>query len=739
MIKNFKPRLYQETIFATAVNKNTLVVLPTGMGKTQVFLMLAAQRLKQYPKSKIMLLGPTRPLIEQYYTVFKKYFEMPEEKMVIFTGMVSPGKRAKLFKEATLVFSTPQGLENDVISGRISLEDVSLLGFDECHRAVGDYSYCFLSKQYNKKAKYPRIIGLTASPGSDLEKITEVAKNLYIEDIEIRSDTDPDVRPYIQELQIKWVKVDLPEEFKTIKKYLEQCFRSKLSEIKKYGYAASIQMINYSKKDLLGMQASLQREVVTGNKSFDVLKSMSLCAEALKVQHALELLETQGITALYKYMTKLQSESATSKVKAVQNLVKDLNFRSALIKTRKLIEESVEHPKFEELIKIVKEEVNKNSKIKIMVFTQYRDTGSKIMEFFKENSITSRLFVGQAKRNETGLSQKEQIKMLEEFAGGRFNVLVSTSVGEEGLDIPQVDEVIFYEPIPSAIRTIQRRGRTGRLEKGKVIVLVARKTRDEGYKWSAHHKEKRMHRILSTLKSRLSYVFNDNSKSQASLSKFVSDNDKIKVFADTREKGSGVIRELVELGLTVDMQRLDTADYILSNRVGVELKTVQDFVDSIIDKRLLQQLKDLKKSFERPLVIVEGIEDIYSVRKVHPNAIRGMLATITVSYGIPLLYSKNPKETAGLLLAIARREQDEAGREFSPHSEKKPLTLKEQQEYIVSALPGVGATISKPLLKQFGSVKKVVNATEKELKDVELIGPKKAKAIKDVVEREYGE
>ena len=732
MIKNFKPRLYQETILSTCVEKNTLVVLPTGMGKTQIFLMLAAQRLKQYPKSKILFLGPTRPLIEQYYNVFKKYFGIDEKDMVIFTGFVKPEIRHEQFKSAMIIFSTPQGLENDVIGGKISLKDVSLLGFDEAHRATGDYSYVFIAKQYHKNANYPRIIGLTASPGSDMQTITEVCKNLYVEDIEIRTENDPDVKPYIQDVEIDWIKVELPEDFKQIKSYLEQCFKSKLDEMKKHGYINSAQISTYSKKDLINLQAGLHAEIAHGNKDFNILKSISLLAEAMKVQHALELVETQGISSLITYMKKLMEQAVTGKVKAVKNLVKDINFRSAFIKTDKLHDNNVEHPKMDELKNIIKEQVEKDPKSKIMLFTQYRDTGKKIVDEL-EDVCKAELFVGQTKKGTTGISQKKQIEMLEKFSNNGFNCLVSTSVGEEGLDIPQVDVVIFYEPIPSAIRSIQRRGRTGRLEKGRVVVLIAKSTRDEAYRWSAHYKEKRMHKTLDDLKKNMGVVFQ---KPQPTLAKFIPGED-IKIFADSREKGSPVIKELVEFGVKIDLQRLETADYILSSRCAVEFKTVTDFVDSIVDGRLLSQIKAMKNNFERPLLIIEGTEDIYSVRKVHANAIRGMLSTIAVSYGVPIIQTKNFRETASLLLITAKREQDESGADFSMHGDRKPTTTREQQEYIVSSFPGVGATLAKPLLKKFKSIKNIVNAKEEKLKEVDLIGQKKAKAIREVLDSEY--
>ena len=149
--------------------------------------------------------------------------------------------------------------------------------------------------------------------------------------------------------------------------------------------------------------------------------------------------------------------------------------------------------------------------------------------------------------------------------------------------------------------------------------------------------------------------------------------------------------------------------------------------------------KAVNVNFARPLIIIEGTDDLYSVRNVHANSIRGMLATIGVSYGIPILYTKTNKDTAALIGIIAKREQDELSRDFSPHGSRKPLTLKEQQEYVVSALPGVGPGLAKPLLRKFKSVKKVVNAKVERLEKVEKIGPKKAKAIRDVLDSDYSE
>ncbi len=733
MIKDFIPRLYQETIFATAANYNTLVVLPTGLGKTNVFIMLAAHRLKTHPDSKILLLGPTRPLIEQYHSVFLKHLDMPEDTMAIFTGLVHPEKRAELWKKSNIIFSTPQGLENDIMSGRVKLEEVSLLGFDEAHRAVQDYAYVWIAKQYMKTAKYPRILAMTASPGSDMEKIKEVCTNLSIEKVEVRTEQDKDVKPYMQEIELDWIYVTLPDRFIKIRELLLAILKEKGEELKKYGVANSALM---NKTELLRLQAQIHGQIARGSKDFQNWKTVSVLAEIMKVQHALELLETQGSTALHRYLERMFEEATTTKTKAVKNLAADEKLKSARALAGMLYEENIEHPKMEELTKLAEEEIKKTGNAKIIVFNQYRDSASKLTEVLnKIEGVQARLFVGQMKKHETGLTQKEQKAILDSFRKGNINVLVATSIGEEGLDIPQVDLVIFYEPVPSAIRQIQRRGRTGRQEKGRAVMLVTKNTRDEAYKWVAHHKEKRMYRNLENIRKN---IVLDKTEKKENLTQYF-ENDKVKVVADLREKGSGVPKELIELGAELELKTLDVGDYACSARCCIEMKTVKDFVDSIVDGRMLRQALELKKNYERPLVIIEGDADIYSVRNVHPKAIMGMLATISVSYGIPIIYTKTAKESAGMIMTIAKREQAETGKDISMHADRKPLTLKQQQEYIVSSFPGIGPALAKPLLKKFGSVKKLVNAKEEKLKKVDLIGEKKASDIRKVLDSEYDE
>lgn len=727
-IKNFEPRLYQQTILDTCSRENTLVVLPTGLGKTKIGILTAIQRLNKYPNSKILFLTPTKPLANQIFQEFKNNTNI--EEINLFTGEVPPKKRQELWKGSKIIISTPQGVENDIINDSINLKEVSLLVFDEAHRAVKDYSYTWVAKQYHKKSDYERIVGLTASPGSDLETIKEVCSNLFTKEIEARTEEDPDVREYVQDINIEWVKIELPNEIKEIKKYLEDSLKSKLEELKKFGYTRSTSEI--SKKDLLSIQGSLQGQIARGEKDFQIFRAVSISAEAIKINHAIELLETQGVKSICNYFKSIFE--GNEKSKAAKNLIQDINFKSAYIKSKLAQEKNIIHPKEQKLFEIVESEIKNNPNIKIIIFNQYRDSASEIeKKLNKLENIKAKLFVGQAKKNGTGLTQKEQIRIIKEFENSIYNCLISTSIGEEGLDIPKVDLVIFYEPVPSAIRSIQRKGRTARHSSGRLIILMTKNTRDEAYHWTAFHKEKRMHRLLSDLKEKIKI------SNQPTLNQFIEEkkDSELIIYADNREGASGVIKYLSEIGINVRTRTLTTADFVLSKRVGVERKTKRDFIDSIIDKRLLHQLNDLKNNFERPLLILEGEEDIYSIRNIHPNAIRGMLATIAVSYGIPIIQTRNLQETAEIMKAIANREQHYEEKDIGVRTEKKPMTTKEQQEFIIESLPNVGPSLAKSLLKEFKSVRKIINAKPEKLTKINQLGEKKAAEINRILDEIY--
>lgn len=715
LLNDFEPRLYQEAIFSKATLHNTLVVLPTGLGKTGIALLMAAQRLVMYPESKILLLAPTKPLCQQHEETFRKHLTLAQEEFALFTGSVPPEKRKALWQNARIVFSTPQTIENDLLTRNIAIDNVSLLIFDEAHRASGDYAYVAIAKHYATYGGHQRILALTASPGTSKEQIDLVIRNLFIEHVEMRSTQDADVKPYVQDVEIEYVTTPLPAGFLAIKKLLEQVYGEKLRELQSLGHA---DRADFTKGGLLALQGKLHGEVASGDKDYAILKSISVAAEALKASHALELLESQGLEPLSQYARDLQHQ----KSKAAQNLCQNVTFKHALYKVEELLASDAEHPKLNKVREIIS---SLKTGEKAIIFANYRLTGQHIKRVLDAMQIDSRVFVGQAKKGESGMSQKEQKETIAQFREGYFPVLIATSVGEEGLDIPAVDLVLFYEPVPSGIRSIQRRGRTARHATGRVLVLVSEGTRDVAYRWSSHHKERRMERVLR-----------DYAKSHAPTPERqqtlpVMESE---IIADFREKGSGVLKALQEVGVQPVLAHLSVADYVLSGRVAIELKTVEDFVNSIIDGRLLQQLRDLRR-YEAPLLIIQGTEDIFSVRNIHPNAIRGMLGAITTGYRIPIIQTKTALETASLIKVLLKREEDEDSR--TPH-EAKPKSLREQQEHIIASLPGIGPSLAKPLLEHFGSVAKVLLATVAELQAVPMIGEKKAASIRSILDAPYG-
>ena len=730
---NFEPRAYQSSIAKVALANNTLIVLPTGLGKTNVFIMVALERLKQHPKGKILLLGPTRPLIEQYYKVFTTLTSIKEEEMCILTGRISPEKRTALFEKSRLIFSTPQGLENDLLTKKIGMKEVVLLGVDEAHRTTGNYSYVWISKQYIEQSQYPRICAMTASPGSKEETIREIVDNLKIEKIESRTHDDPDVKPYVSEVKVVHEYVDVPKNLNDIIIHLRNSLQTKVKGIGEYlGEPVRLDM---SRRELLETQAKLQGSIIKGNADFRVRKAVSICAEAMKVQHALELAESQGVYSLKEYFEDLFLKAKTTNTQATKNLIQDHEFRTAYAKTITMSENNPTHPKLDKLKEIIENMLLIDKDAKAMIFNNYRSNASHIVAELKNiPGAKPELFVGQAKKRGSGLSQKEQKEVLDKFREGEYNIIVSTSIGEEGLDIPKVDNVIFYEPVPSAIRSIQRRGRTGRNNEGRVIILVARKTRDEAYVWSTRHKEKSMKNTIKQLNTNITLQTNNNHNT--SLTEFTSQ-EEIKIIVDSREKSNTVLKELSAAKITIEMKSLDSADFLLSDEVAVEFKQANDFLQSIIDGRLMSQAKLMRRTYPKPIMIIEGFEDIYNLRNLHPNAIRGAIASIAIDFGITIIPSKNPKDTAGIMITIAKREQLKGNRPYSLHGIKETDDIKKIQEYIVSSLPGIGQGLAPNLLDHFKTIRNIANASKEELSKAEKIGKKKAEKIDEVFGKEY--
>ena len=751
LIKNdsIESRLYQQVLAGDVLKKgNTMVVAPTALGKTIVAILVAADRLQKVKNSKVLILAPSKPLAIQHEASFKEFLNLP---CTSITGSIKTDERVKRWEESRIISATPQTVESDLLNGRYDLSSVSLIVFDECHHGVGAYSYVYLASRYVKESNYNLILGLTASPGSDKSKIKEVCENLYIQNVVVKTENDRDVKPYFNPVKIDWVRIDMSPELEKINKSLEKALKIRLKTLKNMGI---LKTISVTKVDILKTRGRIQGEIArTTNPKKELFQAISILSAVINIQHAQELVETQGVHPFNKYIKRLRKKTT----KASKSLMNDPNFSRAVRLAHNAENNGWEHPKLKTLAEILKKELgagdgqttlkttrydNKQDEkaSKVIVFTQFRDTLEMIHDKLEREGIKSAKFFGQAtKDGEKGLTQKEQKEIIKAFRMGEYDVLISTSVAEEGIDIPAVDLVVLYEPVPSEVRMIQRRGRTGRKRTGRVKVLITNGTRDEGYYWSSVRKEDNMKNQL--IDPNVLKELNESAVARMDNEKRVKVIDKPKeeklplVYADSREGNSKVIRYLSQMEMDVKVHSMAVADYQVSDEVAIERKTAKDFVSSMIDKRLFKQARELSEEFKRPLMILEG-DDLYS-GMVNPNAIRGTIASIALDFGISIIPTRDAQDTAAMIKRIAIREQSGEKTNIQIRTDKKPVSLWEQQLFIVESLPAIGPVNAKNLLEHFGSVEKVFNASENELMEVEGIGKITAQSIRKVIESKY--
>lgn len=494
-------REFQDNIARESIKRNTLIVLPTALGKTIIAALVSAYFLYNFYDKKILFMAPTKPLVNQHRDVFLKVLKIIPEDTQIITGKMNPDYRLHLWNksEAKIFFATPETVRNDLDAG-LNLKDFSLLIFDECHRAVKDYAYTKVAKKYVSQCPWPIIIGLTASPGANKQRIKEVCDALFIEQIIVRTEEDEDVKKYINPIKMEIKIVKQPESYINIRNIIKESLNEKLRELHSLGVIKKDPKYIY-RKDLLEIGEELRiriEESMLDEERGPLYKILATQSIALILYHALELLDSQGIHALLHFMEKItQGEKRIHKI-----LMKDPSFH----KVFQIIKEGFleEHPKIYLLKRIVENELTLNQNGRILVFTQYRDTASFLSSILKESGFKAEKFIGHGQRDkEIEMTQEEQIEILEKFRNGEIKILVSTSIGEEGLDIPQVDLVIFYEPVPSEIRYIQRRGRTGRARIGKVVILATENTLDMAYLRSSKRKVEKMIAIIKNLNMEL--------------------------------------------------------------------------------------------------------------------------------------------------------------------------------------------------------------------------------------------
>jgi len=457
---SIEKRDYQVNLANQAIKENCIVVLPTGLGKTAIALNVIAEYLAKGTGGALFL-APTRVLVHQHYEFLKANLTLDDISLI--TGEDPIQKRTKLWSNS-VICATPEITKNDLDRQIVSPEQFNLVVFDEVHRTVGDYAYSGIAERFENSSA--RLIGLTATLPSEKEKATEILTRLRISSIAERTEDSPDVKPYIQETKTEWINVELPPELKSIQTLLKLALNERYDTLQKNG-------IRLAEQQSLSALLRIRQFVLSRNR-----RSAKPLFTAIRIHYALSMLEAHGITPFLKFCERARKKKGAG-VKELFEV--DPNFTRAVHLAKEAQSRGIEHSKIPKL-----KEILESVPGKALIFTSYRDSVDLIFNKLTEMGIPAGILIGKA--GQTGLKQKEQIEAVQKFRDGIFQVLVATRVGEEGLDIAEVNQVIFYDNVPSSIRYIQRRGRTGRKDTGKLVVLIAKNTIDERYYWIGKRK-----------------------------------------------------------------------------------------------------------------------------------------------------------------------------------------------------------------------------------------------------------
>ncbi len=485
------PRDYQVDIASRCLKENTVVVLPTGLGKTAIAALVAREIISR--NQRVLFLAPTKPLVSQHLKTLKSLLDIEDPEITSLTGETSEKNRPELMLRKVLV-STPQTVENEIEKGNFDSSGLGLVVFDEVHRATGNYAYVNIARNPELRSRC-LYMGMTASPGSDRSKLRELMKEMGFSSIIVKTESDPDVRRYVNETRIEVVRIKRSREADVILQSAREVLSSLKERLSKSDYFAGAKV---RRSDVAQSIPDIIQKARSGEPKLFGL--VSLATAYIRFDYAVEYLESQGVEIFHDYLAKMLSSEEKSAAKTVQILSAHPEFHKMMALTETFMEHG-DNPKMLYVKRLIDERLASAPGSRIIVFTHFRKTSELLASFLgsQPGNIRAARFVGQGSREkDRGLKQKEQEEIIQKFREGELNVLIATSVAEEGLDIPSTDLVIFFEPISSDIRSIQRRGRTGRARAGEVIILTYEGGRDVGYLLSSLNKERKM---ISNIKS----------------------------------------------------------------------------------------------------------------------------------------------------------------------------------------------------------------------------------------------
>ena len=486
-------RGYQIAATQACIRCSTLLVMPTGFGKTAVQWNCIADALDSGIE-KIVITAPTVGLVEQQRRMILERIKIEADLVRTYTGSDRPAKRGDIWQEATIIIATPQVIRNDVDSGLIHLRDVGLLIIDEAHHAKGNHATAQVADRYQSQVTEPWLVAATASPGSTQNAIRQLWNRLNVNRIFVAKREDDLLQPYAVDMNIATIRVMLDATTLALLEPLEAHQFEETEALKRQGFLAPTEHLTAGLIEEAAQRASIaisRRDP----RGYDAARRIS---DVRRMHMLLDLLKTQGLRSARSYLERADEQLRDGERSTSRFLKKQVihNFRQAVQAMPEC------HPKPAYARQLVEEHLERHPDERILIFSEYRDTVDHLVEDLNQipNAVVDR-FIGQSKRGKReGMSQKQQLEQLERFRNGDMNVLVATSVGEEGLDVPSASMVLFYEPVPSAIRSIQRRGRTARERSGSVHVLVANDTRDVHVLHASRNREKRMHSVLARMR-----------------------------------------------------------------------------------------------------------------------------------------------------------------------------------------------------------------------------------------------
>ncbi|KAK8020779.1 fanconi anemia group M [Apiospora arundinis] len=491
-------RDYQYSIVNAGLFNNTLVALPTGLGKTFIAATIMLNFFRWTKTAKIVFVAPTKPLVSQQIDACFNIAGIPRSTTTLLTGDVSPALRAEEWATKRVFFMTPQTIQNDLSTGVADPKSIGLLVVDEAHRATGNYAYVKVIDFIRRFSKSFRVLALTATPGSTVEAIQEVIDNLGISQVEIRTEESIDIRPYVHSRIEDVVVLDPSEEMGLISELFTKTLKPVVDKLSSQNIFWGRDPMSITTFGLMKARQDWARSA--GRHLNEGLRNMINAVFTLlqKLAHPIKLLNFHGIKPFYEHLVQFRNEvegRGAKGGKTNKQITESPHFQKMMSTVGAWLkkEDFVSHPKLTHLSETVMNhfldagegrEGGGSSNTRIIVFSEYRDSAEEIVRVLNRQQpmIRAAVFVGQADTKQSdGMKQSEQIERIQKFKEGTFNVLVATSIGEEGLDIGQVDLIICYDASSSPIKMLQRMGRTGRKRAGKVVLLLMRGKEEDKY------------------------------------------------------------------------------------------------------------------------------------------------------------------------------------------------------------------------------------------------------------------